>query len=210
MPQIIGLRAAFFQGLLTFIFLPYQAMLMVNAISVTLVRVFITKQNLLQWVTSADVEKTQKNSLGSYVLKMSVSFVAALAIFSFTIIIKPEAEAVGLVFLLMWGCSPFVAFFISKDRKEEMPYVSAKERADLGKTARKTWRYFEEFVGAKTNYLAPDNYQEDPPRGIAHRTSPTNIGLGLLAALSARDLGYIGTCELVDLMIKPYSLWKSS
>jgi len=202
MPQIIGLRAAFFQGLLTFIFLPYQAMMMVNAISVTLVRVFITKQNLLQWVTSADVEKTQKNSLGSYVLKMSVSFVAALAIFSFTIIFKPTAEAVGLVFLLLWGCSPFVAFFISKDRKEEIPDVSAKERADLGNTARKTWRYFEEFVGAKTNHLAPDNYQEDPPRGIAHRTSPTNIGLGLLAALSARDLGYIGTCELVDLIDK--------
>jgi len=204
-PQITGLKAAFFQGLLTFIFLPYQAMLMVNAISVTLARVFITKRNLLQWVTSADVEKTQKNSLGSYVLNMSVSFVAALAMFILAMIFKPESAAVSLVFLLLWVCSPFIAFFISKDRKEEKPYISAKERADLGKIARKTWRYFEEFVNVKTNYLAPDNYQEDPPRGIAHRTSPTNIGLGLLATLSARDLGYIGTCELVDLIDKTIS-----
>ena len=204
-PQIIGLKAAFLQGLLTFIFLPYQAMLMVHAVFVTLVRIFITKKNLLQWVTSADVEKTQKNSLQSYVLKMSVSFWAALAVFTLAIVFKPEAAAVSLVFLCLWAGAPFVAYFISKDRKEKEPDVSAQECARLGKIARKTWRYFEEFVSVKTNYLAPDNYQEDPPRGLAHRTSPTNIGLGLLSTLSARDLGYIGTYELVDLIDKTIS-----
>lgn len=209
MPQITGLKAAFFQGLLTFIFLPYQAVLMMNAILVTLTRVFITKKNLLQWVTSADAEKTQKNSLGSYLLKMSASFGAALAVFVLAIAFKPEAVAVSLVFSALWAGAPFVSYFISKDRKEKDQDVSAEERADLGKIARKTWRYFEEFVNVKSNYLAPDNYQEDPPRGIAYRTSPTNIGLGLLATLSARDLGYIGTYELVGLIDKTISTVES-
>ena len=202
MAQITGLKAAFFQGLLTFIFLPYQAMLMVNAIFVTLARVFVTKKNMLQWVTSADVEKTQKNSLASYVLEMSASFVAAFAVFFLAVVFKPDTAVYSLFFSILWISAPFTAFFISKDRIEEAPNISAKEFADLGQIARKTWRYFEEFVNVKTNYLAPDNYQEDPPRGIAHRTSPTNIGLGLLSALSARDLGYIGTYELVELIDK--------
>jgi len=71
--------------------------------------------------------------------------------------------------------------------------------------ARKTWRYFEEFANFKNHYLVPDNYQEDPPRGVAHRTSPTNIGLGLLASLSARDLGYIGIHEMTDIISRTVS-----
>jgi len=205
LPQITGLRAAFFQGLLNFIFLPYQAVLMINAIFVTLARVFITGKNLLEWVTSTDVEKAQKNSLGCYVAKMSSTFWAALAIFVLAMVFKRSAAAIGLVFSVLWASAPFVAYFISKDQKEEKPNISPEERAQLGKIARKTWRYFEEFTGAKTNYLTPDNYQEDPPRGLAHRTSPTNIGLGLLATLSARDFGYIGTRELVDLIDKTIS-----
>jgi len=73
---------------------------------------------------------------------------------------------------------------------------------ELSKITRKTWRYFEEFSNSKNNYLAPDNYQEDPPRGIACRTSPTNIGLGLLATLSGRDKGYIGIHEAFESISK--------
>ena len=205
MPQLMGFKAAFLQGLLTLTLLPYQASLMMNAIIVTLIRILFTKRDLLQWVTSADVEKTQKNSLGSYLSKMSASFGAALAVFVLAIIFKPEAAAVSLAFSILWASAPFVAYFISKDRIAEAPDVTAKERNRLGKIARKTWRYFEEFVNIKNNYLAPDNYQENPPRGLAHRTSPTNIGLGLLSTLSARDLGYIGTRELIDLIDKTIS-----
>ena len=57
----------------------------------------------------------------------------------------------------------------------------------------------------KNNYLPPDNYQEDPPNGIAHRTSPTNIGLGLLSAFVARDLGYINTSELYKMVERTIS-----
>ena len=201
-PQITGVKAAFLQGLLQFIFIPQQAAQALGAMFVTLARVFVTNRNLLQWVTSAEVEKTRKNSLGSYIMKMSASWFAALAVLILAAALKPEAAIIGLIFSILWASAPFVAYAVSIERTEKALNVSEADRARLGRIARKTWRYFEEFVNAKSNYLAPDNYQEDPPRGIAPRTSPTNIGLGLMAALSARDFGYIGTVELVDLIDK--------
>ena len=64
--------------------------------------------------------------------------------------------------------------------------------------ARKTWRYFEAFMGADDHGLPPDNFQEVPVPTVAHRTSPTNIAMGLLSTLAAHDLGYIGTAELLE------------
>ena len=46
--------------------------------------------------------------------------------------------------------------------------------------------------------LPPDNFQEDPRPVLAHRTSPTNMGLYLLSAVSARDFGWSGTLDFVD------------
>jgi len=205
MPVILGLKAALFQGLVTFVFLPYQAVLMANAILVTLCRTIITKKNMLEWVTSADAEKSQKNSLGSYLLKMGVSILEALFILILAVTFKKEAVILGLLLFIFWSSAPFIAYFISKDIKGTLLKPSDEDAYELRRIARKTWRYFEEFTNTKTHYLVPDNYQEDPHRGLAYRTSPTNIGLGLLATLTARDLGYIGTYEMVDLTEKTIS-----
>src|SRR5574341_1298031 len=64
--------------------------------------------------------------------------------------------------------------------------------------ARRTWRYFDTFMGAEDHGLPADNLQETPGPTVAHRTSPTNIGLGLLSTLAAHDFGYIRTPELLD------------
>lgn len=74
--------------------------------------------------------------------------------------------------------------------------MSQEEMEELRLIARKTWRFFEDFVTESQNYLPPDNFQEDPPNGIAERTSPTNIGLYLVSVVGARDLGYITTTEI--------------
>ena len=205
MPVMFGLKAVFIQGILTLIFLPYQAWLMMDAILVTLARVFITKKNLLEWVTSADVEKSQKNSLESYIRGMTAAFWESIFIVILVVLIKPSALIASLIFLVIWFSSPFIAWWVGKDQKDVLPEVSETDMHELGRIARKTWRYFEEFINAKNSHLAPDNYQADPPRGIANRTSPTNIGLGLLATLSARDFGYIGTREMMDLIGKTVS-----
>ncbi|KNZ41694.1 glycosyl transferase [Acetobacterium bakii] len=202
MPLMHGIKALFMQFLLSFVFLPYQAWLMIKAISVTWVRVFITKKNLLEWVTSDDIEKSQRNDLESYFLNMRASLLQGLIVFLLTVFFKPELMLLGLLFFGAWLIAPVIAYWISKDYCALQPKISENDRHELGRIARKTWRFFEEFTSIHTHYLPPDNYQEDPPRCMALRTSPTNIGLGLMAVLCARDFGFIGTCEMMNLIEK--------
>ncbi|MBC7959084.1 MAG: glycosyl transferase, partial [Vallitaleaceae bacterium] len=197
-----GLKASLFQLLLTTIFLSFQAAMIINAISITLVRVLITKKKMLEWVTSDDAEKMQSSSLKSYISSMGISSLFGLPIVALTYVFKPESLGFSLIFLILWGIAPFVAYYISKNKDTIKEVLSAEELKDLRQTARKTWRYFEEFANEKNNHLAPDNYQEEPYRGIAYRTSPTNIGLGLMATLTARDFGYIGLEEMVNKLDK--------
>ena len=76
--------------------------------------------------------------------------------------------------------------------------LNAHDRRRLRQIARRTWHYFELFVGPESHWLPPDNFQETPDGGLARRTSPTNIGMGLLSTLAAHDLGFIDTSELVE------------
>jgi cyclic beta-1,2-glucan synthetase len=98
----------------------------------------------------------------------------------------------------IWLLSPFIAYWVSKPRTKERRLLTSEDRRFGRLIARRTWRFFETFVGLEDNWLPPDNYQEDPAPVVAHRTSPTNMGLLVLATASARDLGYIGALELVE------------
>ncbi len=205
MPVMVGVKASFLQGFLLLAFLPHQAWSMISAISVTWVRVVITKKNLLLWVTSADIEKRQKNTIGSYMGSMGASYVAALSILGLTITFRPDMVFFYLPLFLLWMSAPSLAFRISQEITAPPLNLPEEELQELGRIARKTWRYFEEFTDARSHFLAPDNHQIDPPRETAYRTSPTNIGLGLMAILSARDFGFIGTSEMTDLVVKTIS-----
>ncbi|MGB7595422.1 MAG: glucoamylase family protein [Erysipelotrichaceae bacterium] len=200
MPGFFGLKASLSQLLLRIAFLSYQSNLALNAIFVTLARVLVTKKNMLEWVTSADAEKAQDNSLKSYLRTMGFSALTGVVLVLITFYFKPESLPLSIVFLLIWVAAPLLAFNFSQDDQYVKQKISDEDQLELHRIARKTWRYFEEFSNAKNNYLAPDNYQEDPPRGIAFRTSPTDIGLGMLAVLSARDFGYIDTVDLFDML----------
>ena len=197
---ISGIKATFLQTGLLIIFLPYQAYLMANAIALTISRLCYSKKNMLEWVTAADVEKKQKNSVGSFLSKMFISEIQGLLVVLLSLLFKPKALIAAVIIFIVWGISPFIAFWISKTKEELQPSLSLEDTNELRSIARKTWCYFEEFANHKSHYLAPDNYQEDPLNGVAYRTSPTNIGLGLLAELTARDLGYIGIYEMTDLI----------
>ena len=197
-PGFFGMKSSLFQFLLSVVFMPYQTVRIMDAIMVTLFRVLVSGKNMLEWVTSADVEKMQSGSLNSYLRSMAPSSIFGILLFALSYALKQEVLIPGLLLLLAWMAAPFVAFRISIDDSGLMETPTKDQMMELSRIARKTWRYFEEFANAKNNYLIPDNFQEDPPRGIAFRTSPTNIGLGLLASLSGRDLGYIGLKETVD------------
>jgi cyclic beta-1,2-glucan synthetase len=195
-----GLKALFFQLILRITFISHQSNVSLKAIGVTLFRVFITKKNMLEWVTSADAEKNQRNSLASYYKSMGISTLNGVILFMLAYRYKPEMVPYSFIVLVVWLLAPYCAYRISLDKHTKVYQIPLSDRYELRKIARKTWRYFEEFSNFKSNYLIPDNYQEDPPRGVAHRTSPTDIGLGLSSILSAYDMGYISLIESIDLL----------
>lgn len=195
-----GLKALFFQILLSVTFLPYQAYVSLKAITVTLVRVLITRKKLLEWITSDDAEKMQTNTLMSYVKTMGLSALTGLPLVGLTWITKTPLLGYSVLLALLWISSPVIAYSISLDSDVKTEPLTSDNLSELRKIARRTWRYFEEYANAKNNFLAPDNYQEIPFKGIAPRTSPTNIGLGLLATLSARDFGFIGLDDALNII----------
>jgi hypothetical protein len=195
---ITGVKAALYQSLLLFMFIPYQAYLMLDAILRTILRVYITRRNLLEWVTAADVEASTSNSRANYFRKMWLCFPASILTVFLSLTSTRNSLPVALPAAVLWALAPFAAYFVSRPYTKKQHRLAEEDMALLRRTARKTWSFFEDFADAGENSLPPDNFQQDPPKGAAHRTSPTNIGLLLISALSARDLGYIGTAELIE------------
>ncbi|GAU79536.1 GH36-type glycosyl hydrolase domain-containing protein [Fusibacter sp. 3D3] len=191
-----GIKSSLFQLIFTIVFLPYQSVLVLNAIGITLYRVLFSRKKMLEWVTSDDAERFQSNTLMNYVVSMGPSLILGVLIVVSARFVKPEYMNLSVILMGFWLTSPLIAYVISKNCDQNTKLLEPEALLELRKIARKTWRYFEEFANDKNNGLAPDNFQEEPNRGVAYRTSPTNIGLGLLATLSARDMGYIGTLEM--------------
>ena len=172
-------------------FLAFQAALNCDAIARSLLRMGITHRGLLQWRASRAVQRTVSNSLGNAFLSMWTGPVIAAAGFCAVAALRRAALLDALPLLLLWLISPMAAWILSR------PIVSAPLEMDvptqhfLRMTARRTWRYFEEYVTAADHHLPPDNFQEFPVPALARRTSPTNIGMALLANLAALDFGWI-------------------
>ncbi|TCO73125.1 GH36-type glycosyl hydrolase domain-containing protein [Marinisporobacter balticus] len=192
-----GLKAVFYQTLLMFIFLPYQAYMMIDGIGRTLYRVYISKKNLLEWITAADVEKRLENDTYSFIKRMKAAISISFILVILVLVKAPGNLVVVLLIGFVWAISPVIAYKVSKEDIHKN-VLEDKDEKILRRLARKTWAYYEDFATEEENYLPSDNYQEDPPNGIAHRTSPTNIGFLLLATLSARDLGYMSIIEMID------------
>ena len=98
----------------------------------------------------------------------------------------------------LWFASPAIAWWISRPLARRRARLTDDQIIFLRKLSRKTWAFFETFVGPEDHWLPPDNYQEHRVAGVAHRTSPTNMGLALLANLSAYDFGYISAGQLIE------------
>src|SRR5688572_733201 len=183
---------------LSFVFLPYQAYLMGDAIIRTLYRQLISKKKLLEWVSAAEAERSVRYDPASYFSLMLPAAIFALAALGLTVALKPAGLPLMGPLSVIWILSPFIALWASKPRPFVRQVLRDEEEHFARLIARRTWRFFETFVGKEDNWLPPDNFQEDPAPVIAHRTSPTNIGLLLLATSSAHELGYVSTLELVE------------
>lgn len=181
-------------------FLPVEAHAAVDATSRTLYRLLISRRRLLEWSTAATVARTvgAASSLSQFWRSLWAGPAAAIFIGAGLVALQPAALVAAAPLLIVWLCSPWFAYRLSRPRPEEpAERLNEAELAVLRGVARDTWRFFEHFVGSNSAWLPPDNVQEYPVRTIAQRTSPTNIGMMLLSTMAAHDLGYIGVRHLL-------------
>ncbi len=196
------LSTAFGQALLTLVFLPFHAWEMLHAIALTLVRLVVTQRRLLEWETAATqtarAAGLMRQGMRSFFVEMAASPIAALALFALVWVARPGALALALPALVSWAAAPACAYWLSRSTVPRRRELLPADREFLLEVARKTWSYFETLAGPEEHWLAPDNMQEDREPVVAHRTSPTNLGLGLLATLAAHDLGLLPAEAMVE------------
>ncbi|MCW3117745.1 MAG: glycosyltransferase, partial [Chitinophagaceae bacterium] len=178
--------------------LPYEAFYTFDAIVRTNWRMIVSHKHLLEWNPSHNFRDNLQKTLWPTYLTMLVAPLVGWTILIYLLIYSPLSQIVASPVLILWIISPAVAWVVSRPFKKKEINLTAEQTIFLRKLARKTWAFFENFVGKEDNWLPPDNYQEHPVDRIAHRTSPTNIGLSLLANLSATDFVFITTGKFID------------
>ncbi|MGD0093026.1 MAG: cyclic beta 1-2 glucan synthetase, partial [Planctomycetota bacterium] len=182
----------FAQAGLALVFLPYEAFYSLDAVVRTCIRLFVTRGNRLEWTAAAEAARRAKDSLRSYLRRMWIG--PALA--ALTYALPGTAFIAAGPLLAAWLLSPLVAWWLSRPLRRRVAQLSDTQRRFLGAIARRTWAFFDTFVCEEEHWLPPDNHQVYPQAMTAHRTSPTNIGLALLANLAAHDFGYISAKQL--------------
>ncbi|AMJ94365.1 hypothetical protein AVL56_08640 [Alteromonas stellipolaris] len=196
-------------GLLSFIncffiiaFLPDKSVKILDALVRTLLRMALTQNHLLQWVSSDEIERTHKPSLVNYYKLMSTSVSLVLVVSITALLYSFSYFFTTLPFVLLWLLAPAMAWLLSQPNVRPYLHLSENRQTTLRLIARRTWRFFDEFVTPNDNMLPPDNFQQLPEAKTAHRTSPTNIGLYLLSVASAKDFGWIGLVEATEKLEK--------
>ena len=199
--HILEIGSSVKEVLMRFIFgiavLPYEAYRFTDAIIRTNWRMFVSHKKLLEWTPSATTSSQSKNSIWFICKKMWVGPVLAFLCLVLFLYSNSPAFFASIPILILWFLSPSIAWRLSQTEKEEAPELNKTQKEFLHQSARKTWSFFEQFVNEEENWLPPDNFQQHPNPVIAHRTSPTNIGLSLLSNLTAYDFGYIPMEEML-------------
>jgi cyclic beta-1,2-glucan synthetase len=192
------IAVAFGQTAFSVAVLAHQAWLMGDAILRTLFRLIVSRRRLLEWVTAAEAESGLDLELSGFYRRMApgVGLAALAGVVEFLV---GNRTPLLFPFLVLWGIAPWFAWKASlPPRAAEAEALPEKEKRVLQLTARRTFRFFEAFVTPEDNYLPPDNFQEDPRPVVAHRTSPTNVGLWLLSSVAAHDFAWIGTIDMLE------------
>jgi cyclic beta-1,2-glucan glucanotransferase len=184
-------------------FLPHQAWISADAMLRTLWRLFVTKRKLLEWQTASLVERATGGTLGHVWRAMWPGVAATAVIVGAVAGLAPNNGRIWQFALAMiplavtWTVSPVIAYALSRPTARAAETLGAGARKTALRYAQLHWQYFDSFVSAETNWLAPDNFQEDPTPVTAMRTSPTNIGLQLLSTVTAHDLGFISLEDMI-------------
>jgi len=192
----VGRRLA--QAGFTLACLPHEASFSLDAIVRTLGRMLFTRKRLLEWNPSSESERDSHAGLAASFRSMWSAPAIALGAALLLVLSSTAVLVVAGPILILWLVSPAIAWWISRPLARREARLTADQTSFLRKLTRKTWAFFETFVGPEDHWLPPDNYQEYRGATVAHRTSPTNMGLALLANLSAYDFGYIPAGQLIE------------
>ncbi len=184
-------------NVLSLALLPYEAYVSLDAIVRTMWRMSWTRRRLLEWKTASESERVANGSLAGTFQSMAFAPLLAAGAWLALAVFNRQVLPLAGPWLALWMASPLVVWWLSKPLSRRTPQISESQRQFLGTLSRKTWRYFEEFVSAEDNWLPPDNIQQNPRLEIASRTSPTNIGMALLADLAAFDFGYCSAAQFL-------------
>ncbi|MGH7549424.1 MAG: DUF3131 domain-containing protein, partial [Gemmatimonadota bacterium] len=182
---------------LSVVFVANRAVLMVDAIVRTLYRKYVSRRHLLEWVTAAQAGSGVSRNLGQAYRKMWPAVALGVAVLALLFAIRPMAALEAFPVVALWLASPAFALWLSRPLGDRgLEALDPESEADLRRVARQTWGFFERLVDEDDGWLPPDNLQTEPETVIAHRTSPTNIGMYLISTVAARDFGWIGTDEV--------------
>ncbi|MFS0840351.1 GH36-type glycosyl hydrolase domain-containing protein [Paenibacillus sp. 1P03SA] len=179
--------------------LPFQAAVLLDAIGRTLYRMFVSKRRLLEWTSSSHIERKSREQQRTPLLQAGWGY-AFIIVFALASAVQDSASLLwaGLALSLFWALAPLAVSWLDRPVAREEAPLGAEEQEKLRVLARQIWSFYEDYAGPKDHYLPPDNVQVDPPNGVAHRTSPTNIGFLLTSVLAAREFGFIDTPTLVE------------
>ncbi|MBJ7574782.1 glucoamylase family protein [Luteimonas sp. MC1828] len=178
--------------------LPYEAGFSLDAIMRSLWRITVSRRHLLQWNPSSEVERQLGSGIGAELRGMWFAPAFSAAVASVLWRVNPGALWTAAPLLLLWASSPLLMAWLGRPPSQRRTDLSRAQLAFLGRLARRTWAFFEVHVRAEDHWLPPDNIQEHPALVVARRTSPTNIGLSLLANLAAYDFGYLQVGGLLE------------
>ena len=204
--QIGTIKGSIIKGALEIGILPDKAYMLLTAILKTIYRMKVTKKHLLEWTTAEEAEKKAQNTKAEYYLSMFPNIVlGALGLamaFSYR---KINFLGIGLELIsILWLITPCILYYMGKNesRNSKLKKISKQDQKYLLEIGQRTWQFFKDHINEKSNFLPPDNYQENRMPKVIYRTSPTNIGLGLLAVISSYDLGYENLESTINLLQK--------
>ena len=205
MKTISGVKASLLRGILALAVLPDKAYFSLNACIKTLYRLTVSKKHFLEWMTAEEAEKTAKKDIVSYYKNMTANVILGILGILLLFLIPQNITSIFIFIIsILWLTAPTTMWYISKEIKmqeklQELKPIEQQYLLDIGK---RTWQYFKDNLNETTNYLPPDNYQEDRKPKLVPRTSSTNIGLSLLAVVSSYDLGYENLEDTIQLLEK--------
>lgn len=184
---------SFLRIILNIILLPYESFKNLDAVCKSLYRMK-KKRKLLEWVTAEEADKNSKTDLISHFAQMKSNVIIGILFLFF-------GNPISVILGISWVVAPIMAWYISLDQEVDAR-ISKENIQYLKSIGNCTWQFFKDHITEESNYLMPDNYQEDRKKKVVDRTSSTNIGLELLAIISASDLGFITVKEALDYIYK--------